>query len=94
MVVVTAEPLQVFAVGVTEYVTVPVLDVAFSKVFVMVEPELLVFPEIPAEALDVQAKVVPATLEVKLIFTAAPEQMVEDGETVGVTVGIGFTVMV
>ena len=94
IVVVTAVPLQVLAVGMMEYVTVPVLDVALSKVFVIVEPELLVFPEIPAEALEVQANVVPATFEDKLMVTLAPEQMVGEGETVGVTVGIGFTVIV
>lgn len=77
-----------------EYVTVPVLEVAFSKVFVMVEPELLVFPEIPAEALEVQENVVPATFDDKLMVTLEPEQMVDEGETVGVTVGMGFTVMV
>lgn len=77
-----------------EYVTVPVLEVALSKVFVMVEPELLVFPEIPAEALEVQENVVPATFDDKLMVTLEPEQMVDEGETVGVTVGMGFTVMV
>ena len=91
---VTTAPAQAFAVGVMEYVTVPVLEVAFSKVFVMVEPELLVFPEIPAEALEVQANVVPATFDAKLMVTLDPEQMVDEGETVGVTVGMGFTVMV
>jgi hypothetical protein len=70
------------------------LDVALRRVFVIVEPELFVFPEIPAEALEVQAKVVPATFDAKLMVTLDPEQMVDEGETVGVTVGIGFTVMV
>ena len=91
---VTTAPAQAFAVGVMEYVTVPVLEVALSKVFVMVEPELLVFPEIPAEALEVQANVLPATFDDKLMVTLEPEQMVDEGETVGVTVGMGFTVMV
>jgi hypothetical protein len=71
-----------------------VFDVALRRVFVIVEPELFVFPEIPAEALEVQANVVPATFDAKLMVTLDPEQMVDEGETVGVTVGIGFTVMV
>jgi hypothetical protein len=53
--VLTAEPLQAFAVGTMEYVTVPMLEVALIKVLDMVEPELLVFPVIPAEAFEVQA---------------------------------------
>ncbi len=69
-------------------------DVALRRVFVIVEPELFVFPEIPAEALEVQANVVPATFDAKLMVTLEPEQMVDEGETVGVTVGMGFTVMV
>ena len=76
------------------YVTVPVLEVALTKVLEIVEPVLLVFPVTPADALDVQVYVVPATFDDKLSVTLDPEHMVDAGETVGETVGIGLTVMV
>ena len=72
----------------------PAAAVAFTRVLVIVDPELLVFPVMPAVALDVHANVALATFEVKLRVIFPPEQIVFEGETVAVTVGIGFTVMV
>ena len=57
----------------------------------MVLVPLAVKPETPAVAVAVQAKVVPATPEVRVTSVVlAPEQMVcDNGELV--TVGFGFT---
>ena len=68
----------------------PAEAVAFTKVLVIVDPELLVFPVMPTVALDVHANVALATFEVKLRVIFPPEQIVFEGETVAVTVGIVY----
>lgn len=70
------EPEQLFAVGVTIYVAVPADVPELDNVCAIVAPLLLLPPVIPASWLTVQAKVVPATLELKVILVVAPLHMI------------------
>jgi hypothetical protein len=58
----------------------------------MEDPEPAAAPVIEPEVATVHANVVPATLLVRAIEVALPEQMVE-GDGVAVAVGLGLTVI-
>ena len=91
IVVLIGNPWQALAVGVIVQVTVPSAAVELLNGFEMVVPEEDVFPEIPALAKDVHAKVDPVTELVKFISAVSPEHCGFVEVTVAVTTGIGFT---
>ena len=92
IVTLTGVPEQLLAVGVIVYRAVP------DTVVVAVNGSAIAIPS-SADAPDtftratVQANIEPATLPVRAIAVASPEQMVCD-EGVAVTSGVGFTVIV
>jgi hypothetical protein len=76
IVTVIGVPAQPLAEGVIVYVAVPGVEPELVKVCAMVDPDPAVAPVMPDDCVTVQENVVPATLLVKLMLGAVPEQIV------------------